>query len=73
MLKKGKQHVEIFVFVSRRKITHTASFLFSDSCFSFSAAQIAKISLLALIFALFDNHLVLHGRCNCGFFFFILA
>ena len=52
-----------FVFISRSKITHIASFLSSDNCFS--AAQIAKISLLILIAASFDNHLVLNARCNC--------
>jgi len=38
--------LKFFVFVSRSKTTHIASFLFSDSCFS--AAHMAKISLLAL-------------------------
>jgi len=50
---------------------HIASFLFSESCFS--AAQIAKISLQALIVASLDNHLALHARCNCGPFAFIVV
>jgi len=60
MLTKGKQHVEIFVFISRSKTTHIASFLSSDSCFS--AAQIAKVSLLVLTVASLDNRLVLNAR-----------
>jgi len=71
MLTKGKHHVEIFVFRSRSKTTHIASFLFSDSCFS--AAQIAKISLLALTVASFDNHHVLHARCNRRPFVFMIV
>ena len=66
MFWKGKQHVEIFVFISRSKTTHIASFLFFDSCFS--AAQVAKISLLTLIVVSLDNHLVLHARCRSFFF-----
>ena len=54
---------KFFVFISRGKTTHIASFLSSDSCFS--AAQIAKISLLILTAASLDNHLVLNARCNC--------
>ena len=50
---------------------HIASFLFSESCFS--AAQIAKISLLALTVASLDNHLALHASCNCGPFVFIVV
>jgi len=60
-----------FFFISRSKRTHIASFLFSDSCFS--AAQIAKISLLALTVASLDYHLVLHARCNCRPFLFIVV
>jgi len=71
MLTKRKQHVEIFVFISRSKTTHIASFIFSDSCFS--AAQIAKISLLALTVAVLDNHLVLHARCNYRPFVFVVV
>ena len=71
MLTKGKQYAEIFVFISRSKTTHIASFLFSDSWFS--AAQIAKILPLALTVALIDNHLVLHARCNCGLFVCIVV
>jgi len=68
MLKTGKQHVEIFCF---HKTTYIASFLFSDSYFR--AAQIAKISLLALIVASLNNNLVLHARCNCRLLFFIVV
>jgi len=50
-----------FVFISCSKITHTASFLFSDSYFS--AAQMAKSSLLALTVASLDHHLVFHAWC----------
>jgi len=42
-----------FVFRSRSKTTHIASFIFSDSCFS--AAKILKLSLLALTVASLDN------------------
>ena len=55
-------------FVGHRKTTHIASCLFSDSCFSAE-----KISLLALTVASFDNHLVLHERCNCRPFVFIVV
>jgi len=58
--------LKLFVFISRSKTTRIASFLFSDSCFN--AAQMAKISLLALTVASLDNHLVLHARCNCRLF-----
>ena len=43
-----------FIFISCSKTMHIASFLFSESCFS--AAQIAKSSLLALTVASLDNH-----------------
>jgi len=55
--------LKFFVFISRNKTMHIASYLFSDSCFS--AAQIAQISLLALTAASLDNHLVLNARCSC--------
>ena len=58
-------------FLSRRKTAHIASFLFADNCFS--VARIAKISLLALIVASLDNHLVLHARCNCRPFVFVVV
>ena len=67
MLKK-KCHFEIFVVISRRKTTHVASYLCSDSCFS-----AAKISLLTLTVASLDNHLVLHARCNWRPFVFIVV
>ena len=57
-----------FFFISRSKTTHIASFLFSDSC-----PSAAKISLLALTVASLDNHIVLHVRCNCRPFVFILV
>jgi len=63
MLTKGKHHVEIFCFVE------IALFIFSDSCFR--AAQIAKISLLALMVTSLGNHLVLHARCNYRPFVFM--
>jgi len=63
--------LKFFVFTSCSETTHLASFSFSDSCFS--AAQIGKISLLALTVATLDNHLVLHARCNCWPFFFIVV
>ena len=63
--------LNFFVFISRSITTHIASFLFSDSCFS--SAQIAKISVLALIVASLDNHLVLHAHCNCRTFLFIVV
>jgi len=63
--------LKFFVFVSRSKTTHIASFLFSDSCFS--EVPIARISLLALLVASLDNHLVLHARCNCQCFVFIVV
>jgi len=66
---KGKHHVKFFVFRSRSKTTHLASFLFSDNCFS--AAQIAQIS--ALTVASLDKHLVLHARCNYWPFVFIIV
>jgi len=71
MLTKGKQHVEICILISRSKTTHKASFTFSDSCFS--AAQIPEISFLALTVASLDNRLVLHARCNCRPFVFIVV
>jgi len=43
---KESTMLKFFVFISGSKTTHIASFLFFDSCFS--AAQIPKISLLAL-------------------------
>ena len=46
-------------------------FLFSYSCFS--AAQIPKISLLALSVASLDNYLALHARCNCQPFVFTVV
>jgi len=52
--------LKFFVFICRNKTTHIVSFLFSDSCFN--AAQIVKISLLALGVASLDNHLVLDYR-----------
>jgi len=54
--------MKFVVFTSRSKTMHTALFLVSDSCFS--AAQIAKISLLAVKVVSLDNHIVLHARCN---------
>jgi len=48
--------MEFFVFTSRSKKMLGASHFVSHSCFS--AAQIAKISLLALTVASLDNHLV---------------
>jgi len=71
MLTKGKQHIEIFVFISRNKTKHIASFIFSDRYFS--GAQIVKISLLALTVTSLDNHLVLHARCNYRLFVFIVV
>jgi len=53
--------MKFFVFTSRSKTMHIA-LLVSDSCFS--AAQIAKISLLAVKVVSLDNHIVLHARCN---------
>jgi len=47
--------LKFFVFISRGKTTHIASFVFSHSCFS--VAQIAKISLLAVTVASLDIHL----------------
>ena len=47
--------LNFFVFRSRSKTTHIASFIFSDSCFS--AAKILKLSLLALTVASLDNNL----------------
>jgi len=55
--------LKFFVFISRSKTMHIASFLSSDSCFS--AAQIVKISLLILTAASLDIHLVLSAHCNC--------
>jgi len=63
--------LKFFVFISRGETTHIASFSFPDSCFS--AAQIAKISLIAPTVASLDNHLVLHARCNCRPFLFIVV
>jgi len=63
--------LKFFVFTSRSKTTHIASFLSSDSYFS--ATQIAKISLPALTAASHDNHLVLHARCNCRMFVLIVV
>jgi len=71
MLTKGTYHDEIFVFISRSETTHFESFLFPDS--HSSAAQKAKISLIALTVASLDNHLVLHARCNCRPFVFIVV
>jgi len=66
---KVKHRDEIFVFTSRTKTVHFASFLISDSCFS--AAQIAKTLLLAaLTAASLDNQLILHMRCNHRHFVF---
>jgi len=63
--------LKFFVFVSRNKTTHIASLLFSYSCFS--AAQIAKISLLDLTAAALDNHFVLNALCNCRPFVLIVV
>jgi len=63
--------LKFFVCVSRSETMHIASFIFSDSCFS--AAHIAKISLRALTVASLDNHFVLHARCNCRPFVFIVV
>jgi len=63
--------LKFFVLISRSKATHVASFLFPDSCFS--AAPKARISLVALTIASLDNHLVLHARCNCRPFVFIVV
>ena len=63
--------LKFFVFISRSKTTYISSFLTSDSCFS--AAQRAKILLLALTVASLDNHLVLHARCNCQPFVFLVV
>jgi len=63
--------LKFFVFISRSKTMHTASFLFCDSCFS--ETKITKILLLALTVALLNNHLVLHARCNCWCFVFIVV
>jgi len=68
MLTKGKHRVEI-VCLSRSEAAHVASFF--DNCFS--AAQIAKISTLALTVASLDKHLVFHARCNCRPFVFIVV
>ena len=54
----------------RSKTTHIASFLFLDSCFS--AALKAKI-LLHVTVASLDNHIVLHARCSCRPFVFIVV
>jgi len=62
MLTKGKQIVEIFVFISSSKTTHIEPFLSSDSCFC--AAHIAKISLILTAASLDNHHLVLNARCN---------
>jgi len=70
MLTKGKHNVKI-VFLSRSKTARIASFGFSDYCFI--AAQIAKIALPALTAVSLDNHLVLHSRCNCRPFVFIVV
>ena len=63
--------LKYFVFISRSKRTHIASFIFSDSCFS--AAQIPKISHQALTVASLDNNHVLHAHCNCQPFVFIVV
>ena len=63
--------MDFFVFISRSETTHFASFLFPVSYSS--AAQKAKISLIALTVASLDNHLVLHARCNCRPFVFIVV
>jgi len=67
---KESTMLKFFVFINRSKTTYIVSFIFSDSCFS--AAQIAKISLLALIVASLDNHIFLHARCNRPFVFVIV-
>ena len=54
--------MKFFVFNSRSKTTHFESFLFPDSYSR--AAQIVKISHLALTVASLDNHLVVHARWN---------
>jgi len=63
--------MDFFVFISRSETTHFASFLFPVSYSS--AAQKAKISLIALTVASLDNHLVLHARCNCQPYVFIVV
>jgi len=63
--------LNFFVFMGRSKTTHTASFLFSDSCFS--AAQMTKISLLALTVASLDNHLFCMPAATADFFVFIVV
>jgi len=69
---KRKHHVEIFCFYkSQWNNAHCIIYIFSDSCFS--AAHIAKTSLLALTVASLDNHLVLHARCNYRPFVFIVV
>jgi len=68
---KESSMLKFFVFESRNETTYIASFLFCDRCFS--AAQIAKISLLALTAASLDNHLVLNTRCNCRPFVLIVV
>jgi len=60
-----------FFFTSRNKTMPISSFIFSNSCFS--AAQRANMSLLALIVPSLDNYLVLHARCNCRLFVFIVV
>jgi len=67
MFKKEKYHIEFFVFISHSKTTHIASFLLSDRYFS-----APKISFLSLTVSLLDNYLVLHARCNCRPFVFIV-
>jgi len=60
---KESSMLKFFVFISLRKTTHIASFVFSDSCFS--AAQMAKISLLAVAVASLDIHLFY--KCSRSF------
>ena len=57
---KESSMLKYFVFISRSKTTHFASFLFSGSCFS--AAQMPKISHLALTVASLNNHPLLCMR-----------
>ena len=68
---KESTMLKYFFLISRSKITHIASFLFSDNCVS--AAQTAKISLLIRTAASLDNHLVLNARCNCRPFVLVIV
>jgi len=67
---KESSMLKFFVFISRSKTTDIA-WCCSDSCFS--AAQIAKTSLLALTAASLDNHLALNARCNCRPFVLVVV